>query len=56
MNIDEFRNALRLLFHDAINAGLDLDHLLEAAQNELARRRADARRGRMDTPIEESAP
>lgn len=35
MNIDEFRNALRILLNDAVNSGIEIDQLLEAADAEL---------------------
>lgn len=35
MTIDEFQNDMRILLNDAIEAGLDIDLIIEAAENEL---------------------
>lgn len=35
MTIDEFRNALRSLLNDAIRSGLDIDVIIEAAEEEI---------------------
>lgn len=35
MTIDEFRISLRCLLNDAVRAGLDIDDLLDAAEEEM---------------------